>query len=260
MSESHSDLEGVQQHGSGGDRGRILQLHEARWLRKVISACLCLAGLGCQAGWGAHPLDTDDPDTVPPGRLELQLVVEFQGGGGVQAAATGITLGITPYLDVGIGSCHLWDDVDLGFADPELAVKWNIPRPDGSNRSLALSGGYVLTGHADGRETCLTLISEHRMQRATLLLNVGRTWTGEDGTPDQFGWGLALLKPVSDRLTLATEITGQNQIAGSGSARHFLAGLMYESRTSLVYSAGVRYNPDEPSARWQFTTGITWEF
>ena len=79
-----------------------------RWFVFVLAIIVLIPGLA----WAARPLDTEDPGTVAPGKVEVQGSVDYiKGDDGKLVGARGVLgTGLLPNLDIRVQSGLLWVD------------------------------------------------------------------------------------------------------------------------------------------------------
>lgn len=148
--------------------------------------------LGIPSSWAGRPLAIDDADPVDPGLLETEWGAAYEEDGGDRSseAAIGLTYGVCPDWELGVGFGGVRAKADgateSGVGDTVLAAKWRYAGADGAFRQALVPAVKIPTADEDkglgSGETDYDLTwicSLSTCDTIGLHLNAGYAWIGD---------------------------------------------------------------------------------
>jgi hypothetical protein len=241
----------------------------------------------------AHPLVTDDAETVGRGGALLEFNSEFgfdretvegvrNRARGGEVAAVG-TYGLTDDLDLVLEVPYQWSRIraagetvyeEDGLADLTIELKWRLFQAE--RGAYALKPAVVLpTGDEDkglgkGKVSFgLTFIASREFEPVDLHLNVGYIRNEfklkadrEENRRDLWHVSVAAVRSLTDRLDLVGDI-GIERNGERGSNRHpafALAGLIYSVTDNLDVDFGVKVGLTGAETDFSVLTGVALSF
>ena len=218
------------------------------WRRMMaVVVCVGLAG----PAWAGRPLAVDDADPVDPGLLETEWGAAYGEDGGDQAceAAVGLTYGVRPDWEIGLGFGGVRAEADgateSGAADTVLAAKWRYAGADGAFRQALVPSVKVPTADEDKGlgsgepDYDLTWIGSLSVGEAVgLHLNAGYTCIGEpsgESLGDIVHGGVAADWQTGESVQWVAEVYAEDeQVSGADTLVAFTAGLRWTPRANLT--------------------------
>lgn len=229
---------------------------------------------------GGRPLAIDDAGTVAPGDFELEAGLNLHRDGGLHEYEFpfGVTTGLLPTLDVGIGFGSqiqerqevVGSSTTSGIGDLALGAKWN-PLPEETcwaSHALAFTVKFPTASDDKGLGTGETdfdlnyIASKSLSETVSAHFNAGYTWTGDpDGAPedDLFHAGFALGWRATPPLELVAEVFANSPEGLDDDATvECRCGLRWSLCDALVLDAalGTRLRGEAPDLT--ATVGLTW--
>jgi hypothetical protein len=258
-------------------------------MRKWLFAALVLS-ISFSAGnsFAAHPLVTDDADTVGKGGVLLELNTEygFDKEGGVRArggeVAALVTYGLLDNIDLVLGVPYQTFRVkaegetfsDDGLADVTVELKWRFFEADRGSYALkpaiTLPTGDEDKGFGTGKVTYgLTFIASRQFEPVDLHLNLGYVRNEfklaadkEELRSDIWQASLAAVRGLTDNLDLVGNI-GIERAEERDSNKHpafALAGLIYSVTDNLDIDFGVKFGLNSAETDLTLLAGLAWSF
>ncbi len=260
----------------------------------VVSAVvMALAFAGIPAAFAAHPLVSDDADTVGRGGFQLELNSEFafdretvEGvrlrARGAEVAAVG-TYGLTENLDLIVEVPYQWSRIKAdgvvefeedGIADTTVELKWRFFQAERGayalKPSIILPTGDEDKGLGNGKVSFgLTFIASREFELVDLHLNLGYVRNEfklqadrEENRRDLWHASLAAVRSLTDDLDLVADI-GIERNGERGSNRHpafALLGLIYAVTENLDVSLGAKVGLSDAETDFALLTGLALTF
>jgi len=247
-------------------------------MRNLGSAFALAALLVAGPAFAGHPLGTEDPGTVDPLALQLEVTGEthhFSDGSETDLGLT-LTTGIVPRLDLALNAGYVIlapdeGSSENGIGDLELALKWNFLEEKGSVPGLALKFGSTLpTGDEDtglgsgGYDLFALLIAGKALGNVEIYLNLGYARidkTAEGDKPDIFAASLAGKWEMIEALALVGEVMYETPGAdGEDPPVAMTAGLVWEIADNFSVDIGGRVGLTDTAPDWSVLAGINYSF
>lgn len=229
--------------------------------------------------FAAHPMGTEDPGTVAPLNLLVEITEEYRhtkGDGSESDLGIGLTTGLLKKLDLAIGAGYAMLDPDSGssekgFGDLGFAAKWNFLEEQGSLPGLALKLGVTLpTGDHEkgfgsgGYDAFGNLIAGKALGPVSLYLNLVFTridLVADSGNRGIFSASLAGEWDVAGSLALVGEVLYESPGAdGEDSPVAVTAGLIWEIADNLSVDIGARGGLTNTAPDWSILAGVNYTF
>lgn len=209
------------------------------------------------AVFGARPLSTDDAGVVDLGSYEVEFGYDFSNeDNDVESRGLGLSIkhGLTERLDFGIGIPYDIEP-DNGLSNIEFAMKLALF----SIKSLA--GSFVLAySPGDPEYTAVGILTAETGPLATHI-NLGYT-TVPDSEEERglTTYAVAVEWPVSDKITLVSEVTGELQDNAGEDPLEALLGVSFLTFDAMSFDFGIGRGLNEESSEIKFTLGLTYGF
>lgn len=244
----------------------------------VFSILLCAT-----TAFAAHPLITDDADTMGKGKAQLELNGQYghDKEDGVTTTKTEgaaiLTYGLNETVDLVVGLPYQRlkvKDADTtmtehGISDTSLEVKWRFYEHDDLN--LAIKPGLTLPtgddekGLGSGKAAySLFFIASKEMAPWAFHVNLGyiRNENTLDEEKDLWHASIASTVAVSENLKVAANLgieSNPSKLSDTDPA-FFLAGLIYTLSENLDLDCGIKYGLNDPETDYTVLAGLTWKF
>lgn len=250
--------------------------HASRHVAITIFTVALLVSAPCFA---THPLGTEDPGTVAPLNLQVEVTGEYlhtTGDGNETDLGIGLTTGLLPNLDLALGAGFAVLDPEegsseKGFGDLELAAKWNFLEDKGNLPGLALKVGVILpTGDKEkdlgggGFDTSGNLIAGKAVGPVNLYLNLGYTRIDKVAEGDKkniYAASLAGEWDIKESLALVGEVLYESAGAdGEDPPVAVTAGLIWEIADNFSIDIGARAGLTNTAPDWSILAGANYTF
>lgn len=250
--------------------------HALKLFAVSVFAGALLASVPCFA---AHPLGTEDPGTVPPLNLQVEVTGEYYhtaGEGNEIDPGISLTTGILSNLDLTLGAGYGILDpeegsVEKGFGDLKLAAKWNFLKEKGNLPGLALKLGMTLpTGDENkglgngGYDASGNLIAGKAVGPVNLYINLGYTRVdkvAEGRKKNICAASLAGEWDIAESLALVGEVLyGSTGADGEDPPVAVTAGLIWEIADTLSIDIGARAGLTDTAPDWSILAGVNFTF
>jgi len=236
-------------------------------LKYLFSIFLCLV-ICAGALAGTSQLYTGDAVTVAPGHAMFQSYYDASFGGPQRIAGSSLTFGATRKMDVRIGYGYLWSDIGPDVTlGPNIGMKWRFLGDGKRKPSMALSSLYSIDNKVGGKarknDYGGLLILQYPTRPAIFLVNYGRVWIGESGSPDLRYFAFAAARYLNPDMLVALEYSDLERIgqsAKSGSGEQVAAGAVFSPGREWSYSAQLAYLPLGRNIHWHMTLGVSLNF
>lgn len=229
--------------------------------------------------FATHPLGTEDPGTVAPLNLQVEVTGEYlhtTGDGNETDLGIGLTTGLLPNLDLAIGAGFASLDPEVGssekgFGDLELAVKWNFLEERGNLPGFALKVGVTLpTGDEEkdlgggGYDASGNLIAGKAVGPVNLYLNLGYVRLDKIAEGDKknvFSASLAGEWDIKESLTFVGEVLYERAgTDGEDPPVAVAAGLIWEITDDFSIDIGARAGLTDTAPDWSILAGVNFIF
>lgn len=222
-------------------------------------------------------MDTDDPGTIAPECVQVEIGLERSAcaGGSENSLGIAATTGILPNLDIGVALPWLILDPDggsgaSGLADLEAGLKWRFLDADGLRPALALTAGVTVpTGDEEkglgggAYDVSAALIAGFAIEPFGLYLNLGYTQIGgaDRGAGEREGVvsaSAALDWAIAEPLALNAELLYESAGAdGESAALAATAGAAYAISDAVCLDGGARLGLSETAPDWGLFATLT---
>ena len=228
--------------------------------------------------FAGHPLGTEDPGTVDPLALQMEVTGEnhhFADGSETDLGLT-LTTGIVPRLDIALAAGYVFLSPDEGtkengIGDLELALKWNFLEERGNVPGLALKIGSTLpTGDeqnglgSGGYDLSAVLIAGKAVGNVEFYLNLGYNRidkTAEGDKSDIYTASFAGNWEMIESLALVGEVLYESPGAdGEDAPVAATAGLVWEIADNFSVDIGGRVGLTDTAPDWSVLAGINYTF
>lgn len=229
---------------------------------KALSAIWALCILLNSPAAADNQLYTGDASTVPPHKMQYQLVQDSTPSRHYRFAGTSLTYGASTNSEVRLAIGHLWSnfspDARVG---PNAGAKWRFIGDGRREPSMAVSALVSQTDISGGGpfkpDYGALLIGSYPSRYVTFLGNFGRVWVGES-RPDLYYLSFAATRRANIRTLVALQYSNLRRI-GSVPAKNadtqYTAGIVYSPDRRVSYSLQVGYLPLNP--RFHFRTTLS---
>jgi opacity protein-like surface antigen len=228
----------------------------------------------------ARAMDTDDPGTVAPKTVEVELSAEHASWpeGAEQAVSLAATTGLLDNLDVGLSVPFLRLDPDegdgqSGLGDMEAGLKWRFLEAEGNRPALALTLGVTIPvgdeekglGSGDS-DISGALVAGFEFKQVNLHLNLGYTHVGGARTDEGEKEGVVLASAavewsVTEPLAVNAEFLYESKgTEGEDHALAATAGLTYAFSEMVSLDLGARAGLSDTAPDWGLFTTLTMTF
>lgn len=173
---------------------------------------------GAEAG---PPLSIDDPGILDPGQLEFILAGAFEDSDeslDYELPIADISYGLTPNVQLSVTASRAVTDPDPGeaksdFGPGSVGVKWRFWNQGGLEVSVAPFFETLLRDGAADRDViedidAWTIPVQAQYSFASWRLNAEVGYSAIADSDDEWAYGVAATRPVSDDLELMAEIHG----------------------------------------------------
>lgn len=236
---------------------------------------LALTGLS----YAGRPLNIDDPFPVELHKFQIETGAGYAGVDSNNHFDVPLTLtyGVLPNIETQVGLGGQFDsrkddddetEYEQGLSDMTLSFKWNFLRHDQAFFDHGLSGTIKLptasrrrglgTGKVDYDLTYI--IQKDLNDRASILFNLGYTWTGDREEGDVIRYGLAIIYQWTDRLAPVAELVFETPIEGELTSMGSNVGIRYAINDTLTLDAAIGKKVAGDWPDWTSTVGLTWVF
>jgi hypothetical protein len=250
--------------------------HSSRHVAVTIFAGAVLLSAPCFA---THPLGTEDPGTVPPLDLQVEVTGEYHHTTGADNEidlGIALTTGLLSNLDLALGAGYTIlaaeeGSTEKGFGDLELAAKWNFIEEKESLPGLALKVGVTLpTGDDEkglgsgGYDTSANLIAGKAVGPVNLHLNLGYTRivkAAEGEKKNVYSASLAGAWDIVESWAFVGEVLYESPGAdGEDPPVAVTAGLVWEIADNFSIDVGARAGLTETAPDWCILAGVNYTF
>jgi hypothetical protein len=247
-------------------------------MRNVGIAALFATSLTVSPAYATHPLGTEDPGTVDPLALQMEVTGETHHFSDNAETDFGLSLttGIVPRLDIALKAGYVFlapdeSSKENGIGDLELALKWKLLEEKGNLPGLSLKLASTLsTGNEDkglgsgGYDLSAALIAGKAFGNVEIYLNLGYTRIDKavDGDkPDIFAASLAGKWEMIEALALVGEVMYESPGAdGEDAPVAMTAGLVWEIANNFSVDIGGRVGLTDTAPKWSVLAGINYTF
>jgi len=236
--------------------------------------------LGGRPALASHPLGTEDPGTVAPKSVGVEITGEYSSEteGTETAFGVSVTTGLLGNVDVKVSAPYLLENPDQGdsengIGDLELSLKWHffagaddklnlavkgdVSIPTGNDEKGLGSGDYDLSG---------TLIAAFALKPVDIFLNVGygRLNSADPDAgekKDIFSASAAAQWAITGPIAIVGEVTYESSGAeGDDPPVAATAGVIYAISESLSLDVGARIGLTDSAPDWSVLAGVNLAF
>lgn len=225
--------------------------------------------------FAARPLATDDAGVVDKGRIEIETGLEYIN---LSDKELGLSLcikrGMFNNLDLGIEFPYKFINFvegakTDGFDDITLTSKYNFLKENdvfpAASVSLSLktdSGNNDKSLGTGKREYAVNAIMSKSLNSMAIHFNIGYSVKDDlpdDNSRDVLTYGLAVEFPLSEKVNLVGEISGENErrYDFDDNSMSGLTGFNYSFNEIMTYDLGFAFEISEASPDFKITTGLT---
>lgn len=222
-------------------------------------------------------MDTDDPGTVAPKSVEIEISGEYakSAEGGETALSLTATTGILSSLDFGLTIPYTITDPDVGggesgIGDLEAGLKFRFLEGAGARPALAVTAGATIpTGNEEkgfGSGTVdlsAALVAGFAFEPVSIYLNVGygrlnNADTDAGDRADIFSASAVVEWAVTEPLALNAEFLYESPGAdGDNVLLAATAGAAYAFSTMIALDGGVRVGLSDTAPDWGLFATLT---
>ena len=239
----------------------------------AVLSCGVLIGVRGDALAG-HPFGTEDAGTQGKGNVEVEFNLERQhGNDGTKTTSlgNGITMGITPRIDLAVGYSYDFTKADdgtksRGMGPVEATLKTTVIEGKDRFPSLGVKAGFSLPT-SEGEQTALlaTAIAEWTFEPLTIFANVGADigtrLAGNAERTTLIRSSVAGSWEIRKEWSLLSELLWEKQTSPSApSTAEGLIGAKKEISETLSVDAGVRWGLIDDSPHVTYLLGFTLGF
>ena len=242
----------------------------------ILFICLfSLISFSSMTADAARPLTTDDAWTVEKGEFQLEAGFEalrHDNHDREYSPSLTLTYGLLERMDLGIGSGYLFihpteGRKENGIPDTELKVKYRLIDERHWRPAFAVSGILKIPTASESKglgsgQTDFginSILTKNLSKRLVLHLNFGYTFIGEDHADNELNYFLGCQFILTDKWTLAGEVTGINNLNGrtGDDALSGLLGTYYAITDKIIWDAGLEIGMSNAAPDFRLTTGLT---
>jgi hypothetical protein len=263
--------------------------------RRVLACATTLLLLSGGSSFAAHPMITDDAETLGKGTIQIELNGDIgtekqsNGGGSIgnvnsspaQIAST-VGTGVTDKIDITLGLTRPWGSGyvagftfnDAGSVDFTLAMKWQVFEHDGYSAAVKPQLGYSYAVNVPEDDHTLsygaTLILTKEFGPFAVHLNAGYTYNDYNlavvrGFSRSDIWSVSMAATyeiIKQRLKLCADFgTSTNPDKTVSEVPVYgLGGIIYTVNKNLDLSAGAKFGLTNPETDFTGTFGVTLKF
>ena len=242
--------------------------------KKIASAVFLALSL---AAFPAFAMDTDDPGTVAPKNVEVEISGEYakSAEGGETGLSIAATTGILQNLDFGLTLPYTITDPDAGggesgIGDLEAGLKFRFLEGEGARPALALTAGASIpTGDEDKGlgsgevDLSAALVAGFEFKPVNLYVNLGYgrltsadTDAGEKA--DIFSASAAVEWAVTEPFAVNAEFLYESAGAdGDDAPLAVTAGAAYTFSDMIALDGGVRIGLSDAAPDWGLFATLT---
>jgi hypothetical protein len=234
-----------------------------------------------------RPFTTEDANTLPKGQVDISLAFQYQEGyvdpftnPGLEgdrmeipdfAVAAGVGDNVELQLNWPLVNIDNEINDNLGAGDPELAAKIRFIEEKDTIPAVGFRLGFKIpsASHDDGlgtNETDIygTILATKHFGKIATHANIGLALLGNPdrnlNQDDVLTYGLALIGPITDNLTVGGEITGQTFSTKYNDRSLATVGLQYKVEDFVFYGAvGAGLNDRTENLNCQFGFTYQWK-
>ncbi len=209
------------------------------------------------AVFGARPLSTDDAGVVDRGNYEVELGYDFlNDNADAESHSLGLSIkhGMTERFDFGVGIPYDIEPDD-GLSNIEFAMKLALF----SLKSLA--GSFVLN-YAPG-ESEYKVVGILSAETGPVVTHINLSYTTVPDSEEENGltaYAVAIEWPVSDKITLVSEVTGELVNDDGEDPVEAMLGAIFLAFDALSFDFGIGGGLNEESPEIKITSGLTYGF
>jgi hypothetical protein len=233
-----------------------------------------LAVLSATPVWAARPLDTEDPGTVPPGNVEIELSLDYleierSRLGGTKAV---LSLGVVTNLEVRVEAAALVlgperHDIEGGVGDTLLGVKYRLlDETDARPAVLTAVNLRLPTGDASrgfgapGTDVTVLAVVGKSFGPVALIGNAGYSFVTEDRNRDTWTLGASVEWAVGRKWSVAAEVVSVVNAHASEHGAIARTGVLWRAHPRAIFDAAIGVGLTRTSPDVVATVGVTLRF
>jgi len=259
-----------------------------RWKLGALAVLVLLASPGWCAAQGSEskplvsdrPDFTESPETVPPGRFQVEAGYTFSRKGDEKEHALGellLRVGLLERTELRLGlNSYVWrdspDGLSEGFEDISLGVKiklvegaesFELTRPTvGVIVATTLPTGDDDIGEDKPQPEIILALGWDLSERLSLESNLKYAYASEEGERfHQFAGSLLLSYALTEKLGVFIEYFGLVPESNSGPNASFLhGGLTYLVNDDLQFDMHVGFGINQTDPNYLAGVGVSWRY
>lgn len=265
------------------ERGNDQELLERLIVLKFyLVICLLLSPFGAGICKAAHPLITDDAETIGRGNTEIEVNGEYERlkNHGMKETTiifgSTVTYGLVEDGDLAVSFPYLFTHAkydrterERGFGDVLIECKWRFYGKN--DLSLALKPGLLLPFGDDGKGLGtgkaayqIFAIATKELKPFLVHVNAGYLLNKNrlDEREDLWHLSLAGEAPIGENLTAVANV-GMDRDPDPAHHREqsfILGGLIWALTKSVALDGGIKYSASGSVHSWSLLTGLTFQF
>lgn len=241
----------------------------------VGAACAALTALSLQHPASAGPpLSIDDPGVLDPGSVEIILASAIEkrdSGEEWFLPIIDVSYGLGPDVQLGVVATRVVSDPDddarkSDFGPGAIGIKWRFLDAGDLQMSVAPFFEALLRDGADDRGVIddvdtWVLPVQWQYQLAEWRLNAEVRYAAVNGEGDEWGYGVAAVYPVTERLELLAELHGgaDRSLDDRGALYRLGADLRVSERWHVLVALGSAFDePGDDDVHLQGYFGLQW--
>lgn len=248
--------------------------HRKRGRRTAWAVVVALNALAASPAWAGRPLTTEDTGTLDPGKVELELSLDYVRDGGAEVfllpGGPALNIGLLPRLEGTVATAFVLFDTDgkalrAGLGDSLVRIKYRFL--DETPRLPALLGavsGRLPTGDEDrglgekGIDIQSLAVASKTFGAVTLTVNAGYTFVTRDRDLDVVNLNASAEAGITKAWSIVGEVVSELATSRRADDRIAVrAGMVYAVGERVRLDAAVGFGTTRASPDTLLTVGVT---
>ena len=246
----------------------------------VLMGITAIILLGGRPAFAGHPLGTEDPGTVAPKSVGVEITGEYssEAEGTETAFGVSVTTGLFGNVDAKVSAPYLLEnpnegDDANGVGDLELALKWHFLKTADDTLNLAIKGAVTFPTGDDKKglgsgdyDFSGKLVAAFAFKPVDIFLNVGygrmnSADPDEGEKKDIFSASVAAQWAVTGPIAIVGEVTYESSGAeGDDPPVAATVGVIYAVSETLSLDVGARIGLTDSASDWSILAGVNLAF